>query len=281
MPAPSDDSKGKTSSGKEDNPSGGRWYKKPAVWAGALVTAVITGVLVNLVTGAVSHAGAHGAAPNIEVDSATAQFVPFRIGIPARPVKIDFEIRNTGNQLAIVRAIRVTVQQFAALPTCFSAGALVSTGTYRASLPKNPSPGARVDIPTAQQVAPDAADRFDITLGLPATRLADPHIYIYRVAMGLLYDNSGLPANAGEAVLSLPIAPYESYFWTKQFAAHPSSIPSVVSPPIAPVSKCLVNNSRKLQPILARSGVRPADLSAVQSQLSTCCGWTLPPGTRN
>ena len=221
MPAPSDDGKGKTSSGKEDNPSGGRWYKKPAVWAGALVTAVITGVLVNLVTGAVSHAGAHGAAPNVEVDSVTAQFVPFRIGIPARPVKIDFEIRNTGNQLAIIRAVRVTVQQFAALPTCFSAGALVSTGTYRASLPTNPSPGARVDIPTAQQVAPDAADRFDITLGLPATRLADPHIYIYRVAMGLLYDNSGLPANAGEAVLSLPIVPYESYFWTKQFAAHP------------------------------------------------------------
>jgi hypothetical protein len=276
MSAPSGHSGGETSSGKEDNPARGRWFKKPVVWVVTLITAVITGVLVNLVTGAVSHAGAHGAAPNIEVDSVTAQFVPFRNGIPARPVKIDFEIRNTGNQLAIIKAVRITVQQFAALPVCFSAGALVSTGTYHASLPKNPLPGAQVDIPTAQQVAPDAADRFDITLGLPATHLADPHIYIYRVAMGLLYDNSGLPANAGEAVIPLPVAPYESYFWTKQFAAHPSSIPSVVSPPIAPVSRCLVNNSRKLQPILAMSGVRPAELRAVQSQVSTCCGWTLP-----
>jgi hypothetical protein len=140
------------------------------------------GVLVNLLTGAVSHAGGHRAAPSIEIDSVTAQFV--RSGNPARPVKIDFEIRNTGSQLAIIRAVRVTVQQFAALPVCFSAGALLSTGTYNASLPKNPLPGARVDIPTAQQVAPDAADRFDITLGLPATHLVDPHIYIYRVSMG-------------------------------------------------------------------------------------------------
>jgi hypothetical protein len=276
MSASPDNGEGKTSSGKEDNAPRGRWLKKPAVWVGALVTAIITGVIVNLVTGAVSHAGAHGVAPNIEVDSVTAQFVPFRDQIPARPVKIDFEIRNTGNQLAIIRAVRITVQQFTALPVCFSAGALVSTGTYHASLPKNPLPGARVNIPTAQQVAPDAADRFDITLGLPATRLADPHIYIYRVAMGLLYDNSGLPANAGKAVIALPIAPYDSYFWTKQFAAHPSSIPPVISPPIPPVSRCLVNNSRKLQPILAMSGVRPAELTAVQSQLSTCCGWTLP-----
>jgi hypothetical protein len=77
-------------------------------------------------------------------------------------------------------------------------------------------------------------------------------------------------------VIALPVAPYDGYFWTKQFAAHPSSIPSVVSPPIPPVSKCLVDNSRKLHSILTMTGVRPAELSAVQSQLSTCCGWTLP-----
>lgn len=92
----------------------------------------------------------------------------------------------------------------------------------------------------------------------------------------MLYDNSGLPADAGKAVIALPAAPYDGYYWTKQLAADPSSIPSVVSPPIPPVSGCLVNNSRKLQPILAMSGVRPPELTVVQSQLSTCCGWTLP-----
>ena len=78
MPESSDDRVGKTSSGKEDNPSRWRWLKKPVVWVGALVTAVITGVLVNLLTGAVSHAGGHRAAPSIEIDSVTAQFVPSR-----------------------------------------------------------------------------------------------------------------------------------------------------------------------------------------------------------
>ncbi len=277
MPATPDGGGSKAPSGKEDSSSTGRWFKRPVVWAGALITAVITGVLVNLGTGALSHVGSHGgAAPNIEVDSVTAHYVPFRSGIPARPMKLDFEIRNTGNQLAIIRAVRITVQQFAALPVCFSAGALVSTGTYHAFLPVKPSLGKSVDIPTAQQVAPDAADRFDITLGLPATHHADGNIYVYRLHMGLLYDNSGAPADAGEAVMALPVAPYDGYFWTKQYAANPTSIPGVISGPIPTVSSCLVNNSRKLHGILTMAGARPADLGAVQSQLSTCCGWTLP-----
>jgi hypothetical protein len=265
----------KTPGGKEGSSSKGRWFKRPAVWVGALVTAVITGVLVNLATGALSHAGSHGAAPNIEVDSMTAQYVHSR-EIPARPVKLDFEIRNTGNQLAIIKAAKITVQQFAVLPECFSAGALLSSGTYRAFLPEKPSPGESVDVPTAQQVAPDAADRFDITLGLPGKHLVASNIYVYRIRIGLLYDNSGAPANAGEAVVALPVAPYDGYFWTKQYAAHPTSIPDYVGGPIPTINRCLVNNSRKLRGILAMAGARPAELSAVQSKLSTCCGWTLP-----
>jgi hypothetical protein len=276
MPATPDGTGDKTPSGKGDGPSRRRWLKKPAVWVGALITAVITGVLINLVTGVTSHVGAHGgAAPNIEVDSVSTQYLPPspQGTIRARPVKIDLEIRNTGNQLAIIRAAKLTVQQFAALPTCFSAGALVSTGTYSAFLPTNPSSGKSIEIPTAQQVGPDAADRFDITVGLPRDVGA---IYIYRVRIELLYDNSSVPADAGEAVIALPVAPYVDFIWTKQEAAHPDRIPPVVGGPIPEVSRCLLNNSRKLHGILAMAGVRPAQLTAVQSQLSTCCGWTLP-----
>lgn len=276
MPTTPDGTGPKTPSGKEDGPSRWRWLKKPTVWVGALITAVITGVLVNLATGAASHVGAHGgAAPNIEVDSVTTQYLysPPAL-IRARPVKIDFEIRNTGNQLAIIKAARLTVQQFAALPSCFSAGALVSTGNYRAFLPTDPSPGKSVDIPTAQQVGPGAADRFDITVGLPVKHGAA--IYIYRVRIGLLYDNSSVPADAGEVVIALPVWPYVDYMWTRQEAAHPDQISPVVGSGAPLVGRCLVNNSRKLHSILARTGVRPAQLSAVQSQLSTCCGWTLP-----
>lgn len=275
MPAAPDGDSSKTSPGKDGDSASGRWLKKPAVWVGALITAVITGVLVNLATGAVSHATHGGPAANIEVDSVTAQYVPFHNAIPARPVRLDFEIRNTGDQLAIIKAAKVTVQQYAALPVCYSAGALVPTGTYRASLPVDPSPGKSVEIPTAQQVAPDKADRFDITLGLPA-KLRSQSIYVYRIRIGLLYNNSAVPADAGTAVVALPVAPYSGVFWTKQFAADPANIPGVISPPIPPVSKCLVDNSRKLHSILTMAGTRPAQLTAVQSQLSTCCGFTPP-----
>lgn len=273
MPAPDNDDR-KTPSGKAGSTSRWRWLKKPAVWVAGLVTVVIGGVLTSLATGATSHIFAVGPVPNIEVDSVTAQYLSSpSVQVPARPVQIDFEIRNTGNQLAIITAARVTVQQFAAMPVCFSAGALVSTGTYHAFLPTNPSPGTSIDIPTAQQISPDAADRFDITLGLPATKYTDTNIYIYRLRIGLLYDNSSAPADAGEAVIALPIAPYGDYFWTKQYAAHPTSTPIVLGGRIPAVSRCLVNNSRKLNDILAMTGARPAELTAVQSQLSTCCGW--------
>jgi hypothetical protein len=277
MPAAPDGDSSHTPPGKEDTSPGRHWLKRPVVWVGALITAVITGVLVNLVTGAVSNAAHGGPAPNIEIDSVTAQYVPSHDGIkiPARPVKLDFEIRNTGDQLAIIKAAKVTVQQFAALPVCFSAGALVSTGTYRAVMPFDPSPGKSVEIPTAQQVAPDSADRFDVTLGLPAKHPPE-NIYIYRIHIELLYNNSDTPVDAGEAVMALPVAPYSGYFWTKQYAAQPTNIPSVIGGPIPTVNRCLVNNSRKLHGILTMAGARPPQLGTVQAQLSTCCGWTPP-----
>jgi hypothetical protein len=155
------------------------WTKRSAILTGlGILVAIAIAVVSILITSPQGPASSHAAAPNIEVDSMTAQYVASSSGIPARPVILDFEIRNTGNQLAIIKAARVTIQQFAALPVCFSAGALESTGTYHAFLPETPSPGTSIDIPTAQQVAGDAADRFDVTLGLPAGHPFNPDIYV-------------------------------------------------------------------------------------------------------
>jgi hypothetical protein len=261
MAAASGGTGGKTSSGEKTSQSRWHWLKKPVVWVATLITAIITGVLVNLATGAASHvtAAPGGAAPRIEVDSVTAGYLPASPqGLPRpAPVKIDFEIRNTGNQLAIIRGARFTVQQFTALPQCLSQGGLPETGLYKAFLPTKPAPGTTVDIPTAQQVGPDAADRFGVALGLPTRR---PHgIYVYRVRIGLLIDNSRVPANAGEAVIALPAQPDPSYFWTKQDAAHPGNVPAFMgSAAIPELSQCLVANSHRLGSILAMAGAAGA-----------------------
>jgi hypothetical protein len=278
MAAASGGTGGKTSSGEKTSQSRWHWLKKPVVWVATLITAIITGVLVNLATGAASHvtAAPGGAAPRIEVDSVTAGYLPASPqGLPRpAPVKIDFEIRNTGNQLAIIRGARFTVQQFTALPQCLSQGGLPETGLYKAFLPTKPAPGTTVDIPTAQQVGPDAADRFGVALGLPTRR---PHgIYVYRVRIGLLIDNSRVPANAGEAVIALPAQPDPSYFWTKQDAAHPGNVPAFMgSAAIPELSQCLVANSHRLGSILAMAGARSAQLTAIRPQLAFCCGWKL------
>lgn len=99
MPAPDNDDR-KTPSGKAGSTSRWRWLKKPAVWVAGLVTVVIGGVLTSLATGATSHIFAAGPVPNIEVDSVTAQYLSSpSVQVPARPVQIDFEIRNTAISL--------------------------------------------------------------------------------------------------------------------------------------------------------------------------------------
>lgn len=256
------------------------WLKQPVVWLGALITAIITGVLVSVATGVASHIIAGSAAPNIEVDSMTAEYLPPspQGELQDRPVKIDFKIRNIGSQLAIITAARVTVQQFAILPICLSqGGGLSSTGTYSAFLPRHPSPGRSVDIPTSQQAGPDDAVRFDITLGLQRVFPGvDVDIYLYQIRVGLLYDKSSVPADAGKAVIALPGPPDYAYLWTKDNAARPDHIPTFMGNSIPQLGRCLVNNSRELNAILAMAGTRPAQLTAIQSQLSFCCGWTLP-----
>jgi hypothetical protein len=59
----------KSRSGEKDSPSGWRWLKRPAVWVGTLITAVITGVLINLATGAASHVSAQGGTNSSDTSS--------------------------------------------------------------------------------------------------------------------------------------------------------------------------------------------------------------------
>ena len=239
------------------------WLRHPLVWLAPLATAGVTAFVVTLATGYAHHFGSGGGSPRLEVDSVTVTS-----SASALKSTVDFKMRNTGNQLAIITGVRLSILQFAKLTHCESQGALTSTGTYRANMPESPRPGARVNIPVSQQVGPDSAEEFKIELRIPRDMSAA--IYFYRVHLDLLYDNAATPVDAGEAFISLPFAPNGEYYWTPKDAAVPDPFPftGLGAPGI---SRCMINNSKTLRALLSLGGARSGQVRAIPPQLSFCC----------
>ena len=50
-------------------------------------------------------------------------------------------LRNTGNQLAIIKGVRLQVENATQAPICVAQGALGSSASYGATIPPQPKPG--------------------------------------------------------------------------------------------------------------------------------------------
>ncbi|MGH3164274.1 MAG: hypothetical protein ACRDN0_00065 [Trebonia sp.] len=205
-------------------------------------------------------------APSIEVDGVAIQ--------PAEtypdPFKLTFEVRNTGNQLAIIRGAQLRITQFTSLPICLSQGDLPVTGTYRANIPTVPRPGTTIDVPVSQQIGPDAADEFQLQLR-NAVKAHSLTVGIYRMDVSLLYDNSSAPVNAGNVIMALPFDPNYQYVWTRTDQhAHGNNM-EFMGDEFPGISQCLVGNAKHLGAVLSLAGQRSPNLTSLQAQLAYCC----------
>lgn len=243
-----------------------RWLKHPLIIAvvpvviGALLTAFFVFV----------QAGPKTQAPRIEVDSVTIQPAKYY----PKPYKISLSIRNTGNQIAIIRAARLRVLEFTRLPICLSQGDLPITGHYKANLPAPAKPGKIINIPVSQQVAPDAADKFQLLLRAPAFR--NETVDIYRLEVSLLYDNVSTPVEAGDAIAALPFDPNYQYVWTHADQKARGKNMEFMGNEFPQISRCLISNAKHMETLVSFSGERSAALSSLASQMAYCCALPLP-----
>jgi hypothetical protein len=206
------------------------------------------------------------AAPQLEVD--TTLVVPKIIQKAGRPGFVDqvyFSLRNTGNQLAVITGLRLEVQRFLSLKECFSSGSLLTTGWSQASLPVDPKLGTVVTVPQSQQLTPDSADKFEVSLHVNTVIRG---LQIYRLHAWVLYDKQATPVNAGYLVVSLPVEPQDGgYVWTRQDQADPGRLrPFTAS--LQQLSQCLIANSKQLRTILSLPGNRSTGLSGLPAQLA-------------
>jgi hypothetical protein len=199
--------------------------------------------------------------PQLEVDSLQFNPSPYATS----PMKLEIELRNTGNQLAIVTYLQLRIAQFKAMPICFTQGDLPVTGDSTVNMPANAVPGQNISVAVHQQVAPDSADRFDINLKGPLRQ--DETIFLYRVNLSLLYDTSQtIPIKLGEAMLSLPNVPNNEYYWTKQDAANHGTRMSFMGTQVPRLRSCMIANSKFLQSFLANPGYKPG-MNSISSDL--------------
>jgi hypothetical protein len=260
----------KSSAAKSGTKKGERsWIKHPMTLA---ITPVVIGAILAALFTFIQNRPVQPS-PNIELDGIVMQ--------PAKvypdPVKLTFEIRNTGSQLAIIRGVGLRFLQFASLPVCLSQGDLSVTGNYSADVPSNPIIGTTIDVPTSQQVGPDAADEFQVSLrGNPLPN--SETVGVYRVEAGLLYDNEAAPIDASDLFFSLPFEPNNSqYVWTRaEQSTHGNSM-WYMGNVLPEISQCMINNSKRLDPLLNLPGQRSTSLTSLQSQMVFCCKLGSPP----
>jgi hypothetical protein len=191
---------------------GGQENKKPGRWTwlntGIVVASVgaVGAVIAAIITVVIPHFfdGTPPPAPNLEVDSVTGQVgatqtasLDASIGGNTGYETLDFKVRNTGNQLALVDAVRITIQSYSVRTSGVSGSFLPVSATYVFPLP------LQKGVFTAQvseEVAPDQADRFDLIVSLPKNTLIGT--YTYHLGFALVYDK-GNSVNAGYMTVSL------------------------------------------------------------------------------
>lgn len=244
-------------------------HRRKSKWRSKLTAGILIPIILIIVTaiiGDLNHwltGTSPSPSPQIEVDYTS--YTPPQYA--ATPYKIDTELRNTGNELAIITALRIQVQQTLKLPICFSQGDLPATGSFVINIKAGAKPGNVITVPVHQQIGPDEADRFIVELNGPQAQ--NETIYMYRVRLSLLYDTANTPAiPVGELLMAFPVSPDNEYFWTRADVSNNGSRMSYMGSEVPQIKSCMIGNSRKLQSFLTLGGEKPG-LGKINTTIST------------
>jgi hypothetical protein len=198
------------------------------------------------------------------IDNVTAQFRSHG--------RLEVMLHNTGGRLVVIDAMRFEIKHVYVLPQCASQGSLEVTHVYGVPLPRNAKPGQVIRAPLHQQVGPDEADRFAVSLSTERSR-ARTEVYLFDLRVSLLNDGPQSPLPIGRVLVSLPGMPNEGqYYWVRDTAAFlrqwASTDPSALDLWRMSMS-CWRSNTKILRRALRGSGARSIALSQLEHRLVT------------
>jgi hypothetical protein len=269
-------------------PAGDEKEKGRRAWLNLPVTVALIGLLGAIGGVFINHLldspqGATAGSPQLELDSLASQ--PGKV---SQPPALDFELRNTGTQLAIITGVRITVLHTVSLAHCASQGYLPVSGRYHATLPPDAKPGSSVVVPVNQRIGPNEADRFKVSLRSGPEKPGT--IWLYDTRVELLYDRTKTPVRGGNVVMAVPFFPpndpNSEYYWTQKdredievrsYQSDLGRFISLYANYVPKLSRCLLANSEAIRTFTHASADPSPQLASIMKQLSYCCVAKPPP----
>jgi hypothetical protein len=205
--------------------------------------------------------------PRLEVDRVTLTAASTQLNgnsLTITPFKVDMTLLNTGSGVAVINDARLVIDQFVKLPLCAAQGYLDTSHAYIGTMPVDVKPRQVINIPLSEEIAANAADRFDLILGLPRKQLSST-VYLYRVQLYLTYNVNTGPIDVGNLLINLPVLPAAGeYYWDSYYSTQPGIISGMVATPYIPEYKrCVINNTHALYSVLSLPSFRPTTLAAI------------------
>jgi hypothetical protein len=186
---------------------------------------------------------------------------------PQQPAPtLGIRLRNVGTQVSSLTAVTLTIRAFGILNICEAGGVSYPTATYPVSMPVPAEPGTVVTAPISQDLPPNSADNFLLTVGVEPfsyTISQAPAHFLYVVDLAVTHDGAAPPVSAGAAVLLVPAdvgqASEKDFRW---FLIDNEDDPSWRTPESAPVLRCYQDNRALLEQARAVVGARPPALDS-------------------
>lgn len=116
---------------------------------------------------------------------------------------IDLTLRNTGGTVSVLTRAEIRIRRAEKITRCPAPGALLPTGSYSIVLPSADKGRPILTTQLNQEVGPNEADRFTISVGLPngASNAVES---VYQLDVALYHDTDHRPIKAGSVLIALP-----------------------------------------------------------------------------
>lgn len=185
---------------------------------------------------------------------------------------LEITLHNLGDRRIVIDRARIEIRRVYELRRCASQDDLPLSNTYGIALPVRRPPGTVLEPPLHQQLGPDEADRFALSLSADTRGGGRGSLFIFELDVSLSDDANPSNLHLGSLLIALPELPVPGeYYWGSETAdlirGLATTSPDYVRELRDYSMGCWRSNTEKLQTAFANRALRSAEMKAIADEL--------------
>lgn len=185
---------------------------------------------------------------------------------------VEITLHNLGARRVIIDRARIKIRRVYELRRCASQDDLPLSHTYGVALPVTARPGFTVEHRLHQQIGPDEADRFAISLSADTAGVRTGSLYLFELGIALRDDAPRATLPVGRIQISLPELPVPGeYYWTDETSTLVGGLattsPGYVRELRTYSMPCWRSNTATLHKAFESPAVRSGQLESISGEL--------------